>query len=217
MGLRETGTVAELCGILGETEDGVAAIAPDLKITGWNGGATRILGYRSDEALGRKCFDVFLGYDRCGNEVCGPDCPGPAAVRRGERAPTRDILARDRSGRKVWLSLTTLVPPPRYRDECMLVHIFREVSLPPELERLVAERLRGERPPSALDALSPREREVLGLLAEGLGTQEIARRLSISPATVRNHIQHILGNLKVNNRLEAVTLALRQPSRESLR
>lgn len=204
---------AELCGILGDTEDGVVAIAPDLKIAGWNGGATRILGYSSGDAIGRRCFEVFLGHDRCGNEVCAPQCPGLAAVHRGELAPTRDMLARDRSGRKVWLSLTTLVPPARYRDECLLVHIFREVALPPELERLVSERLSGTARRSALDVLSLREREVLGLLADGLGTQEIARRLSISPATVRNHIQHILVRLKVGSRIEAVTLALREPYR----
>jgi DNA-binding CsgD family transcriptional regulator len=209
----ETSRAAELCGILSGTEDGVAAIGPDHKVTGISGGATRILGYSGEQAIGRPCYEVFGGHDRCGNPVCGPDCTSLANVRRGELVPTRDILARDRSGRKVWLSLTTLVPPRRYADECLLVHIFRETALPPELERLISERLRGAGRPSALDVLSLREREVLHLLAEGLGTQEIAQRLCISPATVRNHVQHILGRLKVGSRLEAVALALREPLR----
>lgn len=212
MRLREPGKAAEFFGILGDTEDGVAAIGPDLKIIGWNAGATRILGYRSDEALGRECTEIFRGHDRCGNSVCGPQCPGLATLRRGDPVPTGELLAHDRAGRKVWLSVTTLVPPQRYRNECMLVHIFREIALPPELERLISERLRGENKPSPLDVLSLRERQVLRSLAEGLGTQEIASRLSISPATVRNHIQRILGRLKVGSRLEAVAMALRDRS-----
>lgn len=211
MRLQGKGKAADLCGILSGTEDGVVAVGPGLRVEGWNGGATRILGYAREDALGRVCHEVFQGKDRCGNSVCGKNCPAMAKLRRGELVPTRDLLARDRSGRKVWLSLTTVVPPPAYRDECLLVHVFREMALPPELERLVAERLRGEGRPSALDILSLREREVLRLLAEGAGTTEIARRLYISPATARNHIQHILSRLQVGSRLEAVALALREP------
>jgi NarL family two-component system response regulator LiaR len=57
--------------------------------------------------------------------------------------------------------------------------------------------------------LTGREWEVLALLAEGGSNREIARRLSISPNTVRAHVQGILAKLEVNNRLEAVTFAVR--------
>jgi DNA-binding CsgD family transcriptional regulator len=57
--------------------------------------------------------------------------------------------------------------------------------------------------------LSGRELEVLGRLAEGMGTQEIAKALGLSPNTSRNHIQHILDKLQVHSRLEAVALARR--------
>lgn len=58
--------------------------------------------------------------------------------------------------------------------------------------------------------LTAREREVLGLMAEGLGGTEIARKLSISTNTVRTHIQSILTKLQVHSRLEAVAFALRR-------
>lgn len=212
MTVAETGKAAHLFGILARTADGVVCVGPDLRVLDWNQGATRILGYSSAGAKGKACYEIFQGEDRCGNVVCGRDCPALGGLRRGELAPTRDLLARDSAGRKVWLSLTTVVPPFGYREECLLVHVFRETALPPELERLVAERLRGERRPSALSPLSSREREVLCLLAEGASTTEIARRLYISPATARNHIQHILARLGVSSRLEAVTLALRDQS-----
>ena len=57
--------------------------------------------------------------------------------------------------------------------------------------------------------LTSREWEVLTLLAGGGSNREIARRLSISPNTVRAHVQGILAKLEVNNRLEAVTFAVR--------
>lgn len=57
--------------------------------------------------------------------------------------------------------------------------------------------------------LTVREWEVLSLLAGGGSNREIATSLSISPNTVRAHVQSILSKLEVNNRLEAVTYAVR--------
>ena len=53
--------------------------------------------------------------------------------------------------------------------------------------------------------LTPREREILGCLAEGLASAAIASRLAISRATVRNHTQRILAKLNVHTRLAAVS------------
>lgn len=61
----------------------------------------------------------------------------------------------------------------------------------------------------ALSGLSPREREVLMLLAEGLSNQEIARRLFISPKTVKVHVSNILRKLRVPDRTRAALIGLR--------
>jgi len=58
-----------------------------------------------------------------------------------------------------------------------------------------------------LEPLSPREKEVLGLIAEGLSNQEIARRLVISRTTVKTHIANLLSKLQVSNRTQAVAKA----------
>lgn len=55
--------------------------------------------------------------------------------------------------------------------------------------------------------LTERERDVLGLLAAGCGTHEIARRLHISPKTVRNHISAILAKLQLPDRAQAIAWA----------
>lgn len=59
------------------------------------------------------------------------------------------------------------------------------------------------------DTLTDREREVLGLLAAGLGPAEIGRELSISPRTVATHVEHIYSKLGVHTRAQAVARAFR--------
>ncbi len=64
-----------------------------------------------------------------------------------------------------------------------------------------------EAPP---ESLTPREIEVLRLLAEGLGNKEIASRLGISEHTVKFHVASVMGKLGAATRTEAVTLGIRQ-------
>ena len=66
------------------------------------------------------------------------------------------------------------------------------------------------RPPGPLDSLTPREEEILDLLAQGVLTSEIAARLHIATNTVRSHIQSILSKLGAHSRLEAVAIARRR-------
>jgi DNA-binding NarL/FixJ family response regulator len=61
--------------------------------------------------------------------------------------------------------------------------------------------------PNPLQPLSDREREVLDLLASGLGTKEIGRRLFLSPKTVRNHISNVVGKLRLADRAHAISYA----------
>jgi DNA-binding NarL/FixJ family response regulator len=63
--------------------------------------------------------------------------------------------------------------------------------------------------PPVNQSLTPREIEVLEMLAEGLGNKAIARRLSISEHTVKFHISSIFSKLNVSSRTEAVTLGAR--------
>jgi DNA-binding NarL/FixJ family response regulator len=60
------------------------------------------------------------------------------------------------------------------------------------------------------DPLTPREREVLQMLASGLANKEIAAKLSISDHTVKFHVASILGKLGASSRTEAVALGIRR-------
>jgi PAS domain S-box-containing protein len=67
-------------------------------------------------------------------------------------------------------------------------------------------------PPSGLELhprLTPRQREILELLARGLSTSEIAKELTLSTETVRNHLRRVFGELHVHTRVEAIVAAQR--------
>ena len=64
-----------------------------------------------------------------------------------------------------------------------------------------------ESTPGLVEALSPRELEVLRLMAAGLSNREIAARLVVSTGTVKTHVHHICGKLGVANRTQAVVQA----------
>ncbi|MEU4686498.1 response regulator transcription factor [Streptomyces xinghaiensis] len=65
----------------------------------------------------------------------------------------------------------------------------------------------GAEDPAVLRALTPREREVLGCLGEGLSNADIARRLRMAEATVKTHVSRLLGKLELRSRVQAAVLA----------
>ena len=77
------------------------------------------------------------------------------------------------------------------------------VLAPPVAARLLG-RVQAGRP-----LLSPREEEILGLLAEGLANRQISRRLFISEATVKTHLVHIYDKLGVDSRTAAIAAGLK--------
>jgi NarL family two-component system response regulator LiaR len=97
-----------------------------------------------------------------------------------------------------------------------LVQAIRQVhhgesSLHPIIARKVLQELShsSERPPTP-DPLTPREVEVLQLVAQGWQNWEIAEQLVISEATVRTHVSNILGKLHLATRTQAALYALRE-------
>jgi DNA-binding NarL/FixJ family response regulator len=67
---------------------------------------------------------------------------------------------------------------------------------------------RADRPAVSAPQLTPRELDVLRLVAQGLNSREIGRRLFISENTVKNHVRHTLERLQLHTRLDAVMYAI---------
>ncbi len=88
-----------------------------------------------------------------------------------------------------------------------------EAYLQPSVTRRLLEKVRGPNreapPPAALEPLTPREHQVLALMATTATNREIAERLNISDETVRTHTKNILAKLRQPNRTQAVLYAVR--------
>lgn len=208
--------VSDIAELVDGTGDPAFAVSAGHTIIAWNHAAENLLGYRHDEVLGRSCAQVIGGTDGDGHIVCTGHCPFLVALRRGERLRSFDLQVRRRNGAPVWVGMTSLVVGA---GEPCVVHIMRDVTEERNRRAFVRQVLQSA---SALEAdppaqtgdgaviLSPRETEILRLLAAGSGTKAIAETLSISPATVRNHVQRIMLSLQAHSRLEAVIKALQR-------
>ena len=175
----------------------VACMAVDesLRVVGWSEMMTDVVGVGGPEALGRPCWEVICGRDERGRSVCTPDCRLAHDAWRDGGAPRLRISAPCGSHRaEVEMSTSKAV----VAGGTVLVHVFHRRGL----------RFADAEPHAA--SLTPRQQEVLALLALGLGTAAIADRLGLSKETVRNHVRAVLQELSVHSRLEAVVEARRR-------
>jgi DNA-binding NarL/FixJ family response regulator len=102
------------------------------------------------------------------------------------------------------------VPAEKLFDAVRVVAAGEALLAPSVTRRLIAEfaRLRPRATRSdALSVLTPREVEVLRLVAEGLSNAEIAGRLVVSEETVKTHVSHLLGKLGLRDRVQAVVVS----------
>jgi DNA-binding NarL/FixJ family response regulator len=102
-------------------------------------------------------------------------------------------------------------PPTQLVDGIRAVAGGEALLAPTVTRRLIEEfsrigKTRSARPPE-LDELTPRELEVLQLLARGMSNAEIAEALVLGDTTIKTHVTHVLGKLGVRDRVQAVVLA----------
>jgi PAS domain S-box-containing protein len=202
------------------TGDGVFAVDDEQCIIFWNQGAEAILGHTPEEVMGKRCFLIIRGVDEEGQVSCIQDCPILSCARQGRLSPAQNLQVRAKDGLLRWLSVTHTFVGPFDNHPGVVVHIFRDATPEIEAKRLLAslaEQLSGFGSPQGREEggysppteLTEREKQVLVLLAQGQGTSSIAKKLTISNTTARNHIQNVLAKLGVHTRLEAVAYASR--------
>jgi DNA-binding NarL/FixJ family response regulator len=134
--------------------------------------------------------------------------PDAKVIMLSARSGLDSVVSAIRLGARAWV--------PKSGDVGQLIRVIRLVArgyswLPEELIGPVLDRLVSgtDQHVDALAMLTSRERVVLSAMNEGLTRAEIARKLCLSPNTVRTHTQNILAKLDCHSVLEAVALARR--------
>lgn len=190
--------------VLDQVDLAVIATTADGVVTIWNTRAESLYGWSREEALGRHISELTVPPESraVAEEIMD-------AIRNG--VPWQGSF---RLARKDGSTFTAFVKDSPILDETGnligVVGVSIEVN-DPELARAVRavfaggnNRNHGRR----ARTLSPREREILGLLARGLTGEQIAERLVLSPETIRTHIRNAREKLGASTRVEAVTMAL---------
>ena len=202
-----------LAQLLAATADGGFAIDAEGRILVWNHAAENMLGYTAREAVGRPCCDLLMGHEDNGNRLCCLGCYGRDLVRIRDQVHNFDMRARTKAGSMIWVNVSTLMVSSDGIGD-VTVHLLRDVTATREILALIRERLSTAAElvaaaPDGNGTLTRRELEILRIISTGLNTKDAAEKLHVSPATVRNHVQNILGKLGAHSRLEAVAYATR--------
>jgi PAS domain S-box-containing protein len=191
---------------LARAVDGVFVVCGEGIVVMWNRAAERILGYSARSAVGRRSCELIVG-EAVGHSFCYGGCHNRPLIPTLNGLRNFDAQTSTKAGKPIWVNVSALGIASANVDGCLTIHVLRDVTAAKRLLGLIEERLpaRGFGPET--QALTRREREVLGMLSLGLNTRHVADRLHVSQATVRNHVQNILAKLGVHSRLEAVTYA----------
>lgn len=177
------------------TEDAVLVSDGEGVVRLCNEAAVSLLDRKRSAVIDRPCWQVLELRRPDGSRFCGRDCPVQRQMRSSRPAGRQRVLRQGRDDDLVRLDLLTLPLARTSRFRRPVLHVLLPLQRD---DRAAIELSRASHP------LTPREREVLYLLACGRSTAEVADELFISPVTVRNHTQRILGKLGVHTRLEAV-------------
>ena len=187
--------------------DAPAAFATDSRdrVVFWNRGMGELVGRQAEDAVGQSFYDALAGRD----------------VFRQNGYASFPVLAGegDGGGRQARALNVTILKIAGLRPDLFTrIHILEPIAEGDHLVRVLTGLTKGNGGTTgSLRAaagqpgppLTPRETEILRLMASGLQNKEIALRLGLSPATVRNHVHSLIGKLGVHSKLEAVSLAFR--------
>jgi PAS domain S-box-containing protein len=200
--------------------DAVFTVMDSGEICSWNASAQKLFGFERDEALGKTCFQLFQGRDVLGTLVCTEHCHLRDCAKPRTTVPDFDLEVNTRSGRRLWVNLSTMIHEDPKTGRRRIVHLARDVDGRKRSEELVRRMLRVSKElvemaddsprPGPVNPLSDQEHRVLRSFSEGRSPGYIARELKITSQTLRNHLHHINQKLGTHNRLEAVLHGIRR-------
>jgi PAS domain S-box-containing protein len=207
-----------------KTPDATLSVAMNRRIVACNDAAERLFGYPAKELVGALFCDIVGMCHTNSQSACHLRCAALGNARRGRPTPDFEMSIVAHGGRVKWIHVTTLLARSASGHK-RVVHLMRDVTALHQLDETRARSIAHTRQAAATptaermnlaalasaplppNQLTPRELDVLRLLACGLTTDEIAATFSISPVTARNHITKTMEKLGAATRLQAVVIA----------
>lgn len=213
----------ELFRLLEQTMEAAYTVTDGGEICSWNWAAEGLFGYPASDVLHRNIDEVLKARDALGT----PALAGgrEAMIRTWDEKtsggmPNFDLEVQTSAAGRVWVNVSTIVFNNGRTGRRLFVRLAHDVDQRHRNEELLNRMVDSARQLVLLfenasnlapvTPLSKQERRILTLFAEGKDPATIARRLSISAQTLRNHLHHINRKLRTHNRLEAVTHAQRR-------
>lgn len=177
------------CARISEAEGAVEEIGPDLVLLDLNFEDGNGLDHLPQLAAKCKILVLTAETDLAVHEEC-------------LKAGANGLVSKDAASSELFEAMNRVWEGDVWFDQRLMGKVLHELTRPKADGPIDAELRR-------ISMLSPREREVIKLVGEGLKNKVIAERLYISETTVRHHMTSILGKLEVSSRLELVVFAFR--------
>jgi PAS domain S-box-containing protein len=213
-------TEADVFELVHSTADAAFAITNDGIIRCWNSAAEKLFGVGASSALESMCSKTVCGRQDLNTPGCDSECGVLQRARQGQPTAAFDLQVKTSSGPR-WANVSVMVAPVRAGK--LLIVLARDVHYRKQIEEITRGFLRQFSAVSGIKIeellastavphldLTVQETAVLRSLVEGKSTKAISEALHVSPATIRNHIEHILQKLHTHSRIEAVLLAIRE-------
>ena len=210
----------ELFDLLEGTSDAAFSVTDLGEICSWNKAAEKLFGYSRSEAMHKSCYNLLQGRGTLGTRVCGESCSIRDCAEKHVDIPNFDLEVKMRSGRRIWVNVSTLVYDNSRNGHRLIVHFMHDITERRKNEELLRRMTALSRQlvtipdvigrPAPISPLSDQEKEILHMFSVGKNSTEIARKLGITLQTLRNHLHHINQKLHTHNRLEAVTHAMQR-------
>ena len=206
--------LTELFDLLDEAPWGAYAMDINRTILFWNRSAERLTGHSARQVVGHQCYEVLYGLSEQPSALrCTAGCLTHSLKEAERISPVAHVRMRCASRKPRRVTVIVLLVPGAAAGPPVLVHLFHDrmpgLGIWRESETVRGRRRPGLRVIGGASLLTPREREMVELLAEGYELEAIAERLDLSIHTVRNYVRNAREKLHAPSQLALVLAAQR--------
>lgn len=197
--------------IFEQTTDAVFGIDQQGHVLFLNSACQALFGWSLADARDRHCSALLCGRDLHDRAFCGDNCPVPKQRSEHNRLNDFDLVVKQSNGNPVMVNINAYYTPASLRQTCRDISVFfslRRVNCHRLIKRLACTSAQPKVTDFRQGKLTDRETGILRMASEGIKTVDIASKLCISQATVRNHFKNIYKKLDVHSRAQAIALAM---------